>query len=326
MFYSSRAGKNQTKILITGASGFIGRSLVVHLLKRGHNIISVSRSPTGFNNSMNSASVESINSETDLCDKLIEVSTIIHLAARVHEMRDRSVDVLEAYRLVNVEGTRGLAEQAARAGVKHFIFLSTVKVYGSCSEPLRPFTHESKTKPMDAYSQSKLEAEQALRAIEKTTDMTVTIIRSPLVYGPGVRANFLEMMRWISLGIPLPFGALTSNLRSFVGINNLTDFIAVCVNNSKAAGQTFLVSDGKDISTVELIRLVAHAMGKKEKLFNVPVWLLEIITKLVNRTKEFERLSDSLQVDISYSVDRLNWVPVEPLDQAIRHAVQSFRR
>jgi nucleoside-diphosphate-sugar epimerase len=179
---------------------------------------------------------------------------------------------------------------------------------------------------MDAYSQSKLEAEQALRAIEKTTAMKVTVIRSPLVYGPGVRANFLEMIRWISLGIPLPFGALTSNLRSFIGINNLIDFIAVCLNNSKAAGQTFLVSDGKDISTVELIRLVAQAMGMKEKLFNVPVWLLRIITTLVKRTKEFERLANSFQVDISYSFDRLNWVPVEPLDQAIHHAVQSFRR
>jgi nucleoside-diphosphate-sugar epimerase len=270
--------------------------------------------------------VGDINYETDWSIALRDVRTVIHLAARVHRECDRGTDSLISYRLVNVDGTKRLAEQAAQTGVQYFIFLSSAKVYGSSSIAGVPLRYDSELLPIDAYGQSKMEAEIALREIELSTQMKVTTIRTPLVYGPGVRAHFAELMRWISWGLPIPLGALYNNSKSLIGINNLVDVIEVCLKEpQKAAGKTFLVSDGQDISTAELIRRISQAMGKPAKLIYLPITILKLLAKLTGQISKFERLANSFQLDISHTCDQLNWSPTESLDQGLHAAVRGFK-
>lgn len=312
--------------MITGATGFVGRALLGQLSSSGFHVTAATRNEVYVAPSIQSIPVGDIGPNTDWSAALKGVGIVIHLAARVHQMRDSHPDSLAAYRTVNAEGTKQLALQAAMTGVRQFIFLSSVKVYGESSEPGRPFRLNSELRPVDGYGQSKMEAEAALREIEQATGMKVTVIRSPLVYGPGVAANFGEMIRWISSGWPLPLGGLTENVRSFVALDNLVNLLITCIDNPKAAGQTFLVSDGQDLSTADLVLSLASAMGRSPNLFAVPLWILKRIAHMAGRTSAFDRLTTSLQVDISHTVDQLSWTPVVSQEQALARTVAAHRR
>jgi nucleoside-diphosphate-sugar epimerase len=260
---------------------------------------------------------------TDWNAALKGVQVVVHCAARVHVMDDRSLDPLETYRQVNVDGTLNLASQAAQAGVRRFVFVSSIKVNGEVSRPSQPFTADEVPAPLDPYGISKLEAELGLREIEAKTGMEVVIVRSPLVFGPGVKANFASMMRWVAHEIPLPFGAI-HNARSMVSLDNLVDLLVTCLEHPAATGQTFLVSDGEDLSTTELLRRTARAMGKKALLLPVPTFFLELSGALLGKRAVVQRLCGSLQVDIKKTKDLLGWSPPVSVDEGLRQTAIHF--
>lgn len=241
---------------------------------------------------------------------------IIHSAARVHVMNDLSANPLAEFRTVNVDGTLNLAQQAAAAGVKRFVFISSIKVNGEGTLRGNPYTAFDTPAPEDPYGISKMEAEQGLRLIADETGMEVVIIRPVLVYGPGVKANFLSMMRWVHKGIPLPLGAI-NNSRSLVSLDNLADLIVTCIDHPAAANQTFLVSDGEDLSTTELLRRVGAALGKPARLLPVPPKLLDFGASLFGKKAVAQRLLGSLQVDISHTCSTLGWKPPVTVDEAL---------
>jgi nucleoside-diphosphate-sugar epimerase len=250
----------------------------------------------------------------------IQPEVVVHLAARVHVMHDTSVDPLSEFRYVNVEGARNLALQAVEAGVKRFVYLSSIKVNGELTQPNSCFTADDSAKPQDPYGISKWEAEQVLHKISVETGLEVVIIRPPLVYGPNAKGNFASIMNWLRLGIPFPFGSI-DNRRSLVGLDNLCDLISRCVDHPSAAGQTFMVSDDEDLSTPELLKRTALAMGIKSRLINVPQPLLQFSAGFFGRGDFAQRLFGSLQVDISKTKDILNWEPPLSVDEGLKRAV-----
>jgi nucleoside-diphosphate-sugar epimerase len=235
-------------------------------------------------------------------------------------MHDTEADPLTAFRAVNVGGTLNLARQAATAGVKRFVFISSVKVNGESTLPGRAFTEADAPKPQDAYGQSKHEAEQGLRQLSADTGMEVVVIRPPLVYGPGVKANFAALMRAVQRGWPLPLGAV-HNQRSLVALDNLVDFIITCITHPQAANQTFLVSDGQDLSTTELVRGMAQAAGVPARLLPVPVWALQAGASLLGKGDAVQRLCGNLQVDISKARSLLGWLPPVSVEEGLRRAM-----
>lgn len=255
---------------------------------------------------------------------LSDVSSVIHCAARVHVMTEDAVDPLVEFRRVNVEGTLCLARQAAIAGVKRFVFISSIKVNGEYSLPDQPFTADQLTAPSDPYSISKCEAENELRFLSREMGMEVVIIRPVLVYGPGVKANFLEMMRWLNRGIPLPLGGISNNRRSLVYLDNLVDLAITCLDHPAAANQTFLVSDGQDLSTSDLLRRMAKFMGVPARLISVPVWMIRLCAGISSRSDVARRLCDSLQVDISKNFELLGWSPPVNVDEGLRRTADAF--
>lgn len=269
--------------------------------------------------------IGSLSSETDWTAALRNVDQIVHLAARVHVMNDKCSDPLAEFRRVNVEGTVALARQAAVAGVRRFVFLSSVKVNGEFTKPGHPFTADAVPAPEDPYGVSKYEAEQLLRQIAAETGMEVVIIRPPLVYGPGVKANFESMRRWLARGVPLPLAAVTNNRRSLVALDNLVNVIVTCLNHPAAANQTFLVSDGEDLSTAELLKRMSAAMGKPARLFYLPPTLLKLGANVLNRPGIYQRLCGSLQLDIAKTRQLLGWTPPMSLDEGLRRAAEGFR-
>ena len=256
------------KVLVTGANGFIGRALCAHLQQGGHQVVAAVRRPCGLVNEL----VVDENGST-WAQALTGCDAVVHLAGRAHVMHEDAVDPLQAFRAANVNASARLALLAARAGVRRFVFMSSIKVNGEATQPGHPFTADDVPAPLDPYGVSKLEAEQGLREIELQTGMEVVIVRPPLVYGPGVKANFAAMMRWVARGVPLPLGAI-HNARSMVSLDNLVDLLVTCLKHPAAAGQTFLVSDGEDVSTTDLLRRTAQAMGKKALLLPVPALVL----------------------------------------------------
>jgi UDP-glucose 4-epimerase len=262
---------------------------------------------------------------TDWSTALNGVEAVVHCAARVHVMQDDATDPLQVYREVNVNGTLNLARQAAQAGVRRFVFVSSIKVNGESSLPGQPFTADDVPSPLDHYAVSKLEAEQGLRDIETQMGIEVVIVRPPLVYGPGVKANFAAMMRWVSLGIPLPLGAI-HNARSIVALGNLVDLLVTCLQHPAAAGQTFLVSDGEDVSTSELLRRTTHAMGKRAFLLPVPAFVLESGAALLGKRAVAQRLCGSLQVDIDKTRRLLGWTPPLTLNEGLKKAVEGMNQ
>ena len=251
---------------------------------------------------------------------LVGITNVVHLAARVHVMHDNVADPLAVFRAVNVEGTLSLALQAAAAGVKRFVFISSVKVNGESTPPGRAFAETDAPNPQDAYGQSKHEAEQGLRQLSADTGMEVVIIRPPLVYGPGVKANFAALMRAVQRGWPLPLGAV-HNQRSLVALSNLVDFIVTCITHPQAANQTFLVSDGQDLSTTGLVRGMAQAAGVPARLLPVPVWALQAGATLLGKGDAVQRLCGNLQVDISKARTLLGWVPPVAVEEGLRRAM-----
>jgi nucleoside-diphosphate-sugar epimerase len=235
-------------------------------------------------------------------------------------MEDTEADPLTAFRAVNVDSTLNLARQAATAGVKRFVFISSVKVNGESTQPGRAFTDADAPNPQDAYGQSKHEAEQGLRQFRADTDMEVVIIRPPLVYGPGVKANFAALMRAVQRGWPLPLG-MVHNQRSLVALDNLVDFIVTCITHPKAANQTFLVSDGQDLSTTELVRGMAQAAAVPVRLVPVPVWVLQMGALLLGKGDVVQRLCGNLQVDISKARSLLGWVPPASVEEGLRRTM-----
>jgi UDP-glucose 4-epimerase len=262
-----------------------------------------------------------MHGETNWSPALGGVDVVVHCAARVHMMHDPAADPPVAFRAVNVQGTVRLAQQAAAAGVRRFVFVSSVKVHGDATAPGRPFRADDAAAPQDAYGQSKWEAEQALQVFVQSVAMELVIVRPPLVYGPGVRANFAALMRWVQRGWPLPFAAL-DNRRSLVALDNLVDLLCLCLHHPGAAGQVFMVSDGEDVSTAELVRRLAEVLGRPARLFPIPVVWLERAAALVGKRPAVQRLCGSLQVDIEKTRSVLGWQPPLSLEQGLQQLVR----
>ena len=308
------------KVLLTGASGFIGRALCARLVAHGVDVVGAGRSvPDTPVPGVHYRTVGELGASTDWSETLLGVLAVIHCAARVHVMCEQAHDPLAEFRRTNVEGTLNLARQAASAGVRRFVFLSTVKVNGE-----RGYYNEADIPaPQDAYGISKYEAELGLCAIAAETGMEAVIIRPPLVYGPGVRANFLALLRAVAWGIPMPLGAI-HNRRSLVALGNLLDLIIICLNHPSAANQTFLVSDGEDLSTAELIRRMARALGCPARLIPVPMTVLMAAATLLGKREAAERLCGSLQVSITKTQKVLGWTPLVSVDEGLRRTAEHY--
>lgn len=304
-------------VVLTGASGFVGRALAARLIADGWRVRPAVRRRGQL---ADAVPVGDIDGQTDWRAALDGVETVIHLAARVHVMSDAAREPLAEFRRVNVEGTLNLARQAAQAGARRFVFMSTLKVNGESTPAAAPFTEDAAPAPQDAYAISKFEAEQGLLKLVGTTGMTVTIIRPPLVYGPGVKGNFAALARWLRRGLPLPLGAV-ANRRSLIALDNLVDFVALCADGEKsprAANEVFLIADGEDVSTPELLRRVARAHGVKARLLPVPQAWLYAGARLLGKSALAERLLGSLTVDASRAREVLGWRPVVSMEEQLR--------
>jgi nucleoside-diphosphate-sugar epimerase len=312
-------------ILLTGGSGFVGRSVLESLSKRRavrvamRQLNGAGTTPRGVDFIQSSLSIDQ-----DWSSALSGVLVVVHCAARVHVMNEDAKDPFLEFRQVNVNGTINLARQASEAGVRRFVFISSIKVNGESTALGHPFTADQNTTPSDPYGLSKYEAEMGLRVISEKTGMELVIIRSPLVYGPGVKANFLSMMNWLRRGVPLPFGGVTKNRRSLVFLDNLVDLIVTCIDHPAAANQTFLVSDGEDLSTTALLQRMASELGKPAILIAVPPVLITLGAKLVGRADIAQRLCGSLHVDIKKTRDLLGWSPPVSLKEGFRQTAVHF--
>lgn len=313
------------EILVTGATGFVGKALVQRLLvedKAGRVAVAVRRSGQQWPERVLPCLTGDLEPSTDWSVALAGVSTVVHCAARVHLMADTAVDPMMEFRRINVQGTLNLARQAVDAGVRRFVFVSSIGVNGAVTSH-RPFTSEDQVQPHSPYARSKYEAELGLQAIAAKTWMEVVIIRPPLVYGPGAPGNFGSLMRWLKRGVPLPLGAIY-NHRSLVGLDNLVDLIMTCLTHSAAANQIFLVSDGDDVSTTDLLRRMGCAMGCPARLVPVPASWLKLAANLVGKQEMAQRLCSSLQVDIAKTRDLLGWRPPLSLDQGLKKAAEDY--
>jgi nucleoside-diphosphate-sugar epimerase len=305
-------------ILVTGASGFVGSQLCNVLRDRGVSVVGAVRRSNGAGQ----IEMGTISSTTKWSDALEGRDVVIHLMARVHVMKEVSNCPLTEFRAVNVNATLNLARQAAARGVKRFVFVSSVKVNGEATAE-KPFTPFDVPFPRDAYSQSKLEAELALKELGFATGLEVVIVRPPLIYGPNVRANFLRLMQLVKLGVPLPLGAI-QNRRSMVALDNLVDLLIVCGEHPAATGNTFMVSDDYDLSVSELVRMIACAMAKRAFLLPLPPGVIAGCAALFGKSEMARRLLGSLQVDIDYTKSMLGWKPVTSTQEAIKHTVANF--
>jgi nucleoside-diphosphate-sugar epimerase len=311
------------KVLVTGASGFVGGALCADLSRRSNYVLGAVRTSPAPMPGVEWVNVGELGAFTDWEKAVLGVDAVIHLAARVHVMDDKAVDPLAEFRKVNVDGTLNLARQAAAAGVKRFVFMSSVKVNGESTQAGHPFLDVDAPAPQDAYGQSKHEAEQGLREVASKTGMEVVIIRPPLVYGPGVKANFAALVRAVQKGWPLPLGAV-HNQRSLVALDNLVDFVVTCSSHPLAANQTFMVSDGHDFSTTELVCGLADALKVPKRLLPVPVWMLEAGATLLGKREAVLRLCGNLQIDISKARSLLGWIPPVSADEGLRRAVSTM--
>lgn len=310
------------RLLITGTSGFVGTAVCKQAVRLNLAVNGALRKSGELPNRIEPFMIGEINGTTDWGSAMQGVNAVVHLAARVHVMHDTEADPLTVFRSVNVEGTLNLACHAALAGVKRFVFISSVKVNGESTEPGRAFTEADTANPQDAYGVSKHEAEQGLRRLAAETGMEVVIIRPPLVYGPGVKANFAALMRAVQRGWPLPLGAV-HNQRSLVALDNLADFIITCTTHPLAANQTFLVSDGVDVSTTQLIRGMAKAAGLRDRLLPVPVSLLRSAAAALGKRDAIDRLCGNLQLDIAKAQTLLGWLPPVSVQEGLRRAMQN---
>lgn len=322
------------RVLITGATGLVGRALVRACLDKGWTVHAAVRSVSagqGLVTSLGGAPltglavvpVGSIGAQTDWTAALAGVDVVFHLAARVHQVRDSAADPLLAYREVNTDVSIKLAQSARKLGVKRYVFMSSVKVLGEATRPGQPFDQRSPARPADAYAVSKWEAEQALHALGAVTGMGVTVLRPPLVYGHGVKANFASLWRAVGRGWPLPLGSVTANRRSLVGVDNLVSALLACATHPAAVGQRYLVSDDDDVSTAGLVRAMAAAQGVRARLWTVPVGLLRGLGGLVGRGAAVDRLCGDLQVNVTAIKQDLGWRPVHGLQQGLNQLART---
>ncbi|RNF48807.1 SDR family oxidoreductase [Marinomonas hwangdonensis] len=314
-------------ILLTGSTGFVGAKLLTKLSLENDVVVKcivrrLEQSNVEHSNEKLCFNIGDIGSKADYSSVIPDVDVVIHLAARVHIMNNSFSDSLSEFRAVNTEGTLNLARQAAEAGVKRFIFLSSIKVNGESTSGRKPFTAFEMRNPEDLYGMSKSEAEEKLLALGKETGMEIVIIRPPLVYGEGVKANFASLMRLVGKDFPLPFRAINQNKRSLVSVYNLVNLIKVCIDHPKAANQVFLVSDDNDLSTAQMVALMAKVQGKANLSLPVPVWCFKLAGKLFKKEAVVDRLVGSLQLDIEHTKKTLDWVPPYTVEHGFQLAAK----
>ncbi|MEP4546003.1 MAG: SDR family oxidoreductase [Saccharospirillum sp.] len=309
------------RVLVTGSNGFLGSAVLQDLQAREVDAVGAVRKHQGESRAEEPIQVGYINAQTDWSEALKSVEAVVHCAARVHVMSEDADNALDAFREVNVEGTLNLARSAAAAGAKRFLFISSIKVNGEGTRPGRPFRHDDAPAPEDAYGQSKAEAEAGLLSVARETGLEVVVIRPPLVYGPGVKANFAALMKLAGKNLPLPLGAIR-NKRSMVALENLVNLIVTCISHPSAANQAFLVSDDQDVSTTELLMLMTRATGKTPRLLPVPMSWLTLAAAFLDKKAIADRLFGSLQVDISHTKKTLGWVPPISVEQGIQRCFQ----
>lgn len=313
------------KVLVTGASGFIGRHVVAELLRRSIEVRIVCRQGAASTSAVDGVEIVRLSGSgkaaADWVDAVAGCSAVIHLAARAHLLRDSNEDPALSFQSVNVDFTRACSEASASAGVKRFIFMSSLGVHGGTSGA-QPIRVGSAIEPHTPYARSKADAERVLKEVVYGSDMELTILRPPLVYGPGAPGNFGALVRVIARGWPMPLGSVTKNRRSFVAIDNLVELIVVCIDHPAAANQIFLVSDGEDLSTADLLRRLSSAMGRPARLLPVPVGWLAMGAWLLGKREMFQSLCGSLQVDISKTRTLLDWRPSVSVDEGLRRAAQ----
>ena len=311
-------------VVVTGASGFVGATLCGELIAHGFAVRGAIRSlhSSFLISGVESVSVGNLDADTDWSLVLAGVDCVIHCAARAHVMPETEADSLAAYRSVNVDGSRCLAEQAAAAGVRRLVYLSSIKVNGEQTALEEPFLFSDAPAPEDSYGVSKSEAEQVLWAVAANTGLEVVVVRPPLVYGPGAKGNLARLLKLVRSGVPLPLGAVY-NRRSMIGLDNLVDLLIRCVDHRAAAGQTLLVSDGEDVSTPDLLRQMAAGLGCSARLLPVPVPLLRLAGRALRKQAEVDRLVGSLQINSRHTRELLNWSPPVSLAEGIRRMVQA---
>lgn len=313
-------------VLVTGSNGFAGRALYLKLIAEGFSVRQAVRNKVAADElNGDVAVVGDIGPDTEWEESLRNIEVVIHLAARVHMLHESGDNVAAAYRHVNRDGTTRLAEQATHAGVRRLIFLSSIKVNGEGTRPGQPYTEADPANPQDAYGISKWEAEEILRQMDHRGAVETVIVRPPLIYGPRVGANFLRLIKLVDRGLPLPFGQ-TGNKRSLIALENLCDFLLCCITHPAASGQTFLVSDGKDLSTTELVQHIGQHLGKTPLLLPVPYGMIRLPAALLNREELVTRLWGSLQVDINKARQLLGWQPPVPVNTGIHETVQWYRQ
>jgi len=311
------------KVLVTGGSGFVGRALIPRLIQAGHDVLVTSRDKNTILPGATLRHVGELGPETDWVAALKGVEAVIHLAARVHIMNETAADPLTENRAINTAGTANLAAQAAKAGVKRFIFLSTIKVNGETTT-VEPFHADDSPRPQNAYAIAKQEAEQALLEIAANSAMCAAIIRPPLVYGPNVRGNFLSLLRLCAKGWPLPLGSI-DNRRSLIYVGNLVDLIAVILERQNAPGSIYLARDGEDVSTPELLRRTAQALGVKARILPLPSFLLRLAGAGIGKSAAVSRLTESLVVDDDPTRNDLDWTPPFSMLQGLKETADWFK-
>ncbi len=308
-------------ILVTGATGFVGKAVVDKLNKSYSDVKAAIR---GCNNEQRGVvNIPTIGDESaDFSNALGGSSVVIHCAARAHIMNEDSQDPLAEFRKINTQGTLILAKQAASAGVKRFIYISSIKVNGESTEVNSPFKFDDKHAPQDPYGLSKSEAEIALFELGKTTGMEIVVIRPPLVFGEGVKANFAALLQLVGKGLPLPFRCITQNKRSMVSVYNLVDLIKTCIEHPNAANQVFLASDDNDLSTAEMVALMAKVQNKTNLSLPVPLWAYKFVGKVLSKEDVIDRLTGSLQLDIEHTKNTLDWKPPYSVEHGFKLAAK----
>lgn len=317
-------GKTTTplRVMVTGANGFVGSSLCHMLHHQGHHVVGTTRTPHHVEQ-YEQMVIGELNAKTDCYEALKKIDVVVHSAARVHVLYDTVADPISEFRQVNVEASANLARQAIEAGVKRMIFISTIGVLGNYS--LAPFCETDEPQPSNAYAVTKWEAEQKLNDIAKSSGLEMVMIRPPLVYGPGVKANFYRLMDHVAKGKPLPFGRVV-NARDFVSVKNLSHLISVCLAHPKASGELFLVADRESVSTPQLIRKLAQHLGVYPRLLPVPEILLHWGARLLQKERFYHSVCSSLQIDTAKAWQLLDWQPMQTLDEGLGETVAWYKQ